>query len=262
MRFKLIFALLLLTGMAQAHDTWVQTNTNVVRAGDAVHLDLMLGNHGNEHRDFKLAGKASLDGSTLKVTGPDGKSYDIKDRLTDTGYAPQEGFWTTAFITGQPGFYTAVHTFDQVMNYAPVRAVKSAKAFFVATRSLDRVPMVNPGFNRVYGHALELVPETNPVTPMGPGSEITVRLLYKGKSLPKAKVSFIPRGVTLKTGTDAEYERTTNQNGRVRFTPKIANYYLIVAHIEDSKAKGKGYDSTKYSAALTLFVPQICPCCG
>ena len=54
---------------AMGHDTWVQTNTNLVRTGDAVHIDLMLGNHGNEHRDFKLAGKLALEGATLEVIG-------------------------------------------------------------------------------------------------------------------------------------------------------------------------------------------------
>src|SRR5689334_2782441 len=33
------------SGYARAHDTWVQTNTQVVRAGEAVFVDLMLGNH-------------------------------------------------------------------------------------------------------------------------------------------------------------------------------------------------------------------------
>jgi uncharacterized GH25 family protein len=59
-----------------AHDTWVETNTNLVRAGDVVHVDLMLGNHGNTHRDFKLAGKLSLEGSNLEVVGPDGARND------------------------------------------------------------------------------------------------------------------------------------------------------------------------------------------
>jgi uncharacterized GH25 family protein len=49
--------LLSLCSLALAHDTWIQTNTNLVRVGDAVSVDLMLGNHGNDHRDFKIAGK-------------------------------------------------------------------------------------------------------------------------------------------------------------------------------------------------------------
>ncbi|MGH7138544.1 MAG: DUF4198 domain-containing protein, partial [Pirellulales bacterium] len=61
-RFQSHAALLLLAGVvaavgspAGAHDTWVQTNTNVIRAGDVVFVDFFLGNHGNDHRDFKMA---------------------------------------------------------------------------------------------------------------------------------------------------------------------------------------------------------------
>ena len=70
---------------------------NVVRAGDNVHIDLMLGNHGNDHRDFKLAGKIELEGLHPEVLDPDGKRYDIKDRLMDIGYTPKEGYWTVPF---------------------------------------------------------------------------------------------------------------------------------------------------------------------
>src|SRR5262245_38066491 len=97
-------ALVLATSLA-AHDTWVQTNTNLIRVGDGVHIDLMLGNHGNNHRDFKLAGKADLSASTLQVVGPNGKQFDLKDRLLDTGYTPGEGFWTTRWTASEPGLY-------------------------------------------------------------------------------------------------------------------------------------------------------------
>lgn len=257
-----VSALLLAATTAFAHDSWVQTNTNVIRTGDAVHIDLMLGNHGNEHRDFKLASKIDPGASTLEVIAPDGKKYDIKDRLLDTGYTPQEGFWTTRFVATQPGIYLVAHTFDKVMSYAPERAVKSAKTFFVVSKSLDKVTATNPGFDRVLGHGLEFVPETSPVTPMGPGMPISVRLLYKGKPLSGADVAFIPRGETLKEGKDTRYERVTDSKGHAAFTPTEANYYLVVAHYKEPKESGKGYDYTLYSAALTVYVPQICPCCG
>jgi uncharacterized GH25 family protein len=247
---------------ASAHDTWVQTNTNVVRAGDNIHIDLMLGNHGNDHRDFKLAGKVSLEGSTLVVVAPDGKRYDLKDRLADTGYTPGEGYWAGKFAGKQPGLYTVAHTMDKVVSYAPVRSIKSAKTYFVLSKSLDKVPAKNPGFDKPLGHALELVPETNPVTPMGPDTEIKVRLLYKGKPLAKARVSFIPRGETLTKEFDKRYERLTDAKGRASFTPTAGNYYLVVAHLQEPKEKGKDYKSTKYSATLTVLVPQVCPCCG
>ncbi len=50
-----LILVLALASSALAHDTWVETNTNLIRTGDAVYVDLKLGNHGNDHRDFKLA---------------------------------------------------------------------------------------------------------------------------------------------------------------------------------------------------------------
>ena len=249
----------LLPAGAAAHDTWVQTNTNVVRTGDTVHIDLLLGNHGNQHRDFKIASKTTLDGCTLDVLAPDGEKYDIKSDLVDLGYAPKEGFWTTSFTPGKPGLYMVAHARDSL--HLTKRGIKSGKTFFVASDRLDQVSQNNPGFDKPLGHPLELVPLTNPVTPMGPGEELRVQLLYQGKPLPGATVSFIPRGTQLAAEFDAEYERRTDAQGQASFTPKAGNYYLVVAHHEEPEQKGDGYDGTKYSATLTLLVPQVCPCC-
>ena len=87
---KCIAAALLLSAPAFAHDTWVETNTNLVRVGDAVYVDLMLGNHGNDHRDFKLASKVDLSHCTLEVVSPDGTAYDVKHTAVETGYSPAE----------------------------------------------------------------------------------------------------------------------------------------------------------------------------
>jgi uncharacterized GH25 family protein len=254
-------------GAARAHDTWVQTNTNLIRVGDAIHVDLMLGNHGNEHRDFRLASKADPATTTLAVIAPDGKRYDLKDRLVDTGYTPKEGYWTASFAADRAGLYTVASTSDAVMSYAPERSVKSAKAYFVASPSLDKPSADNPGFDRPLGHPLELVPLVNPVAPMGPGTPIRVRLLFKGKPLAGERVAFIPQGAQLKEGgMDERYERVTDKNGEATFEPKEAAYYLIVAHRDEQgeggTLGGKPYQFTKYGATLTVFVPQICPCCG
>jgi uncharacterized GH25 family protein len=248
--------------IASAHDAWVQANTNLVRAGDVVHVDLMLGNHGNDHRDFRLAGKVSLDGATLDVVGPDGRRIDLKPTLADTGYAPQEGFWTASFSTATPGMYVVGHASDQVMSYGPVRSVKGAKTCFVVSSSLDNVPRDNPGFDRPLGHPLELVPLASPVTPMGPGVPIRVRLVYKGRPLAGARVSFIPRGTTLDESFDETYERMTDAGGGASFAPTFGNYYLVVAHHLEPEERGPRYDRTKYSATLCVYVPQVCPCCS
>lgn len=247
---------------ANAHDTWVQTNTNIIRAGDAVYVDLMLGNHGNEHRDFKLASKTTLDGTKLGVIAPNGKRFDLKSQLVDVGYTPKEGFWTGRFAATEPGLYVVDHTRDSVVNHGtPTRSIKSGKTFFVVSKSLDKIPQEHAGYDRVLGHPLEIVPEANTVTPMGPDVPIRIKVLFQGKPLNQARVSFIPRGETLSEGFDANFERLTNDNGRCFFIPKSGNHYLVVVHHKTDE-KGTDYDSTSYSATLAVFVPELCPCCG
>ncbi len=259
-------AALLLAAPAPAHDTWVQTNAAVVRTGDAVHVDLMLGNHGNDHRDFKLAGKLDPAGVTaFEVVAPGGKVYDLKPELVDLGYAPKEGFHSARFVPAAAGLYVVSQTSDRVVNHGagPVRSVKGAKAYFLATPTLDKVAKDAPGFDKPLGHALELVPEASPVAPMGPGVALKVRLLFRGKPLAGAKVSFVPRGTTLKEGTDPDFERTTDADGRASYTPKVGTYHLAVArHKVPAEAGAKGYDAVAYSATLTVLVPEVCPCCG
>lgn len=260
-RTSLLFVLALVSP-ALAHDTWVETNTNLVRGRDAVYVNLKLGNHGNDHRDFKLAGKPAVDDSTLVMRSPDGREYDLKSGLCDVGYAPNEGFWTAKFVPTAAGLYLVAHTLDHVVSYAPIRSIKSAKTFFVVSPSLDRVSQDNVGFDQVLGHPLELVPQSNPVTPMGPGQPIRVQLLYRGKPMSDTTVSFVPRGQTLDEGFDSRFERKTDSDGRASFIPKTGNVYLVVAHHKELGESGPNYESTKYSATLTVFVPEICPCCA
>jgi uncharacterized GH25 family protein len=252
-------ALFFVAATAAAHDTWVQTNTHLVRPGDVLHVDLMLGNHGNDHRDFKLASKVSTNNITLEVISPTGKKYDLLPELIDLGYAPKEGFWTNKFKPAETGLHIVAHT--GIGGHATTRSIKSGKVMFVATKSMDKVSKENPGFAKPLGHALELVPLSNPVTPMGPGVPISVQLIYKGKPLAKTRVSFIPRGATLKAEFDDQYERMTDSQGKASYTPTEGNFVLVAAHVHEPEEKGENFDNTKYCATLVVYVPQMCPCC-
>ena len=263
MELRTTFLALAFTGYlacaAAGHDTWVQTNTNLVRVEDAVYIDLMLGNHGNDHRDFKLASKIGLEGSTLEVITPKGRKYDLKSGLIDRGYAPKEGYWSGRFVPADAGLYTVAHTADSV--HHQTRGIKSAKCYLVVSPSLDLVSSDHGGFDRPLGHPLEFIAEKNPVAPMGPGLPIAVRLLYRGKPLADARVSFVPRGQELTPEFDPRYERMTDAEGRASFTPTEGDLFLVVAHHVEPEEKGNGYNQTKYAATMTVFVPQVCPCC-
>lgn len=256
-----LLAALLLTQAADAHDAWLQANTRMVHTGNMVHVDLMFGNHGNDHRDFKVTRKAPLDGATLTLIRPDGGEYDMLRSVVDTGYSPEEGFWTTRVITSDPGTYIMAYTVDRTVHYAPKRTVKSAKTLFVATESLDQAPVQMEGHDRALGHPLEIVPVHHPIVPAGPGIDVKVQLLFEGEPLADHRVSFIPRGTRLEDGFDERYERMTDEEGYATFNPAFGNYYLIVAHKETDES-GEGYDTTAYSATLAVQIPQACPCCA
>ena len=251
----LVVAILTLAARsASAHDTWVETNTSLVRQGDLVHVDLRLGNHGNEHRDFKLASKITLAPCEIMVLPPSGTPFDLKSSLEDIGFAPKEGYWSGAYITHEQGLHTVVHNLDTL--HGTTRAVKSAKAFFVSSPKLDVVPVATAGFDKVYGNTLELIPLVDPVTAMAPGKPIEVQLVFEGKPLKETRVSFIPRGAELKEGFDETFERRTNAKGKASYTPKEGNLILIVAH-HPVNSKGEGYDKMHYSATMTIAVPHV-----
>jgi hypothetical protein len=69
-------------------------------------------------------------------------------------------------------------------------------------------------------------------------------------------VSFIPRGAELDEGFDKSFERMTDAEGKVSYTPKEGNLILVVAH-HAVDANGEGYDKLHYSATMTIAVPQI-----
>ena len=246
---------LLIASIATAHDNWVETNTSLVRLGDLVHVDLKLGNHGNDHRDFKLSGKVSLESGPISVINPKGEEFDLKSHLVETGLSTKEGYWTGRYTTTHPGLHMVTSTTDGVRG--TTRSIKSAKTYFLASEKLDNVPVVTTGFSKPLGHALELVPVTNPVTAVGPGQPLTVKVLLNSKPLKGARVSFIPRGAVLAEGFDKNYEDETDADGLAKFIPKEGNVVLVVVHHAAPDQKGEGYSDTKYSATLTVIVPQL-----
>jgi uncharacterized GH25 family protein len=250
--------------IACAHDTWLEATPTVVRPSDVVHVGLFLGNHGNDHRDFKIAGKVgSLDEVQLEVIAPDGRRTDLVPDMVDLGYAPKEGFWSGRFVPAAAGLHCVGH-FRQGIRHG-ARAFKGGKTYFLASESLDmpgKPDASGSGLPDPLGHPLEFVLESDPVLGCGAGKPIAVKLLFKGKPLADQVVSFIPRGTTLAAGFDASHERRTDGEGRCTYTPREGNRVLVVAHVVRPDETGEGYDKTAYAATLVIDVPQRCPCCA
>lgn len=238
------------------HDTWVETNTPLVHVNDAVYIDLCLGNHGNQHRDFKLAGKIDLKDCTLDVISPKGVKTDLLPGVIDMGLSPKEGYWKAKYVAADSGLFVISHTCEKIVNHGqPLRTVKSGKAYFGARQSSSELPQQGD-YSKPLGHVLEILPLTDPIVSIGPRKEMAIQVLLKGNPLPNARVTFVPRREELREGFDDRFERRTNDEGKAFFTPMGGDQILIVTRVNNGEEKGQGYDGTNYSATLTISVPE------
>lgn len=255
-------SLLLAVTPLHAHDTWLEAGAATVPVGEYTYVDLMLGNHGNDHRDFKLASKITLEPCTLSVVDPTGGTHDLKPAITDMGHAEKEGFWTAKYVFANPGIHRFVHTLDTL--HRTTRAIKSAKTFVMATDGGVKDAGVknggvkdpdSPNQDTCHGFGLELVLET-PLASIQAGQPIELQVMRSGKPLPQARVTFVPRGASLAEEFDAEYERISDSEGRVQFVPKQGNVLFAVVHHMAEDEAGEGYENTHYSAAMVIQVPN------
>lgn len=243
--------------IAAAHDAWLQTNTPLVRTGEVVHVDLRLGNHGNHHRDFKLAGRLNLDWVSVNHVHPDGIRTDIKETMFTTASAEKEGYWTTPLIASEPGMNGIVQTLDRVMQHGKsVRSIRTAKTFFLVADSLDHPSLANPIHATPLGLPFELVMQTCPLSEVVVGRPITVQALHQGQPIADVAISFIPEGTELAGEFDPEFEFRTDAEGKATFVPKTANRYLIAAHHTANDERGDDYEYTSYASTITLHVPR------
>ncbi|MFG0264740.1 MAG: DUF4198 domain-containing protein [Rhodopirellula sp. JB055] len=248
---------LLLPAIVSAHDTWIQTNSPIVRTGEVVHVDLRLGNHGNQHRDFKLAGLLTLDWTSMDHIDPDGKPSDLKPQLFTSASAEKQGYWTTPVTLTQPGVHQFVQKLDRVMNHGKsIRSIRTAKTFVLASDSLD-VPKIDGHAHQTpAGLPFEIVLNTCPFGEVCVGQPITVTVLHHGNPIQDAVVSFIPEGETLQGDRDPNYEFVTDESGHATFVPKRATQYLIAAHYTAMDEKSDEFEFTSYASTITLRVPN------
>ena len=68
-----------------AHDGWVEITPTIVEKGQPTTIALIQGNHSNEHKSYRIAGKWDGKNTTLAVVNPGGKQSALTDRIIDLG---------------------------------------------------------------------------------------------------------------------------------------------------------------------------------
>jgi uncharacterized GH25 family protein len=250
----LLVAVFVLPRSAVGHDGWIESSPVVVEKGQAVSLMLMHGNHSNEHKSFRLAGKWGSQYTRLYVIDPSGKQTDLSNQLIDLGEDPEKtgpkgpkGFHVAEFTAKQAGLYFAVarqeRTVTDEQSGSKLRSIRTARSAFMALS----VPTVKEAkrlkkFNHGLGNEdnLEIVPLTNPVG-LTTEESVALEVRFKGKPSPDRVLSLVRK----MSGPASAQDFTTDSQGRIRFVAGPADLYLARVKFDEGTEREKAsYEAT------------------
>jgi uncharacterized GH25 family protein len=265
-RLKIIlwlFCGLILPPAALAHDGWVEISPAIVEKNQTATIALIQGNHSNEHRSYRIAGKWDQKYTTLVVVDPKAKQNSLTDRLIDFGEDAEavgpkgpKGFYLASFVPKDEGFYLVLARQARTLQQGDgpklvtVRIAKSAFAAF-------RVPTVAAaknlkGFDRPVGgdDAVEFIPINNPLEIFS-GGTVNLELRQKGKPISGQVITLVRRI----DGFASVQERTTDEKGRVSFPVGPADFYLARAKIDEETPRPDGQkDKASYESTYVFQV--------
>ncbi len=243
--FSLAFFIIFLPiGAARAHDGWIEVAPAIVEKGQPVTIALMQGNHSNEHRSYRLAGKWDAEFTKVTVIAPSGKTsvvemIDLGEDPENTGPKGPKGFHVAQFVADEEGVYTVVARQERDLQHGDgprFRGVRFARSAFAALAlpMLAEAQKIRSAAPQARGgDDLEIVPVDNAASAMR-GASIVLQVRYKGKPAEGKVVSIVPK----LAGARGAKDFTTDAEGRVRFTPPAADSYLARVKFDEKSERG------------------------
>jgi uncharacterized GH25 family protein len=246
-----------------AHDGWVEISPAIVEKNQPVTIALIQGNHSNDHKSYRIAGKWDSKYTTLVIVDPKGKQNVLTDRLIDLGEDAEtvgpkgpKGFHLASFVPKDDGLHEAVARQVRTVQQGDgpkLLTVRLAKTAFAAFK----VPTVSAaknlkGFDRLIGgdDAVEFMPVNNPLALFSGGS-MTLELRQKGKPLGGQIITLVRRI----DGFASVQERTTDEKGRVMFGVGPADSYLARVKFDEETPRPDGQkDKTSYESTYVFHV--------
>ena len=256
--FTLVFCWALFgAGSALAHDGWIEVAPTLVEKGQPVTVALMHGNHSNEHRSYRLAGKWDLEFTKVTVIAPSGKTIaldmvDLGEDPEKTGPKGPKGFHVAQLLADEEGVYTVVARQERMLQRGDgpkFRGVRFARSAFAAlpAPTVAEVQKLAPEA-KPRGGDLEIVPVTKILGAVH-GAPLTLEVRYKGAPAAGKTVSIVRKIA----GAAGAQDLDTDAEGRVSFTADAADYYLARVKFDEKSERGDGqHDLSSYEATYVF----------
>ena len=265
---RLMFLVLVLTvcistTRATAHDGWVEVTPTIIEKGQLASIVLVQGNHSNEHKSYRIAGKWDAKNTVLAVVDPKGKQNALTDRVIDLGEDEEKvgpkgpkGFYLASFVPSDEGLYQAVARQARSVQQGDgpkLVTLRIAKTAFAAFKMPTLSAAKNlKGFDRLIAgeDGVEFIPINNPLAVFAGGS-MTLELRQKGKPVGGQMVTLVRRI----DGFASVQERTTDDKGRVTFAVGAADFYLARVKIDEENPRPDGQkDKNSYESTYVFQV--------
>jgi uncharacterized GH25 family protein len=246
-----------------AHDGWVEITPTIVEKGQPTTIALIQGNHSNEHKSYRIAGKWDGKNTTLAVVNPAGKLSTLTDRIIDLGEDEEKvgpkgpkGFYLASYIPNDEGPYQAVARQVRSLQQGDgpkLMTVRIAKTAFAAFKAPTISAAKNlKGFDRLIGgeDGVEFIPVNNPLAVFS-GGTMTLELRQKGKPAGSQVVTLVRRI----DGFASVQEHITDDKGRVSFAVGPADFYLARVKIDEESPRPDGQkDKSSYESTYVFQV--------
>jgi len=248
---------------ASAHNGWVEISPAIVERNQPAMISLIQGNHSNEHKSYRIAGKWDAKNTVLSVIDPMGKSIALTDRLIDMGEDAEaigpkgpKGFHLASFVPKDDGLYQALARqarTSQQGDGPKVVTVRIAKTAFAAFKNPTVLAANNlKGFDRLIAgdDALEFIPLHDPLAIFSNDS-IALELRHKAKPISGQVITLVRRI----DGFASVQERTSDEKGRVHFPVGPADSYLARVKLDEETTRPDGLkDRASYESTYVFQV--------
>lgn len=264
MKATLAISYILISALAaSAHDGWVEIAPTIVEKNQSVTISLLQGNHSNEHKSYRIAGKWDQKNTILVVLDPKGKQISLTDRLIDMGEDAEaigpkgpKGFHLAPFLAKDDGLYQAIARQTRTVQPGDgpkVVTLRIAKAAFAAFKNPTLSAARNlKGFDRLVAgeDGVEFIPLQNPLAVFSNGS-LAFELRYKGRPLSGQAITLVRRI----DGFASVLERTSDEKGRVSLPVGPADLYLARVKLDEEIARADGLkDKSSFESTYVFQV--------
>ncbi|WP_232735865.1 DUF4198 domain-containing protein [Alteribacter populi] len=243
--------LLFLATNVFAHNGWSQTNSPIVEKGQHSYVELLFGNHSDDHTSYRIDRKWDLNDSEVKVTSPSLEEQTITDSFFYLGEEKEvdaerlgvNNYYAGSFQAIEEGIYIISAEGDFTYGDEEEPTLRSAKSF-VAVSDCPQIANVRDykGYDvHVTPERAEIVPFFNPAV-MTPDQSVTAQVLLKGEPVADAEVAVIRRS------DSSDLRLKTDENGKFTWETGEAEYYLIRVELEGNE--------DEYEATMTYTVQE------